>query len=48
MEEFANRIRGYYEDVLDPLAKEFMFRRPPTLGELRRPPQVLLLGNHAS
>ena len=48
MEEFANRIRGYYEDVLDPLAKEFMFRRPPTLGELRRPPQVLLLGNHSS
>ncbi|KAA9005777.1 GTPase [Histidinibacterium aquaticum] len=25
-----------------------MFRRPPTIGELRRPPQVLLLGNHSS
>jgi GTPase SAR1 family protein len=48
MEEFANRIRGYYEDPLDPLAKEFMFRRPPTVGELRRPSQVLLLGNHSS
>jgi len=48
MEKFANRIRGYYEDALDPLAKQFMFRRPPTVGELRRPPQVLLLGNHSS
>ncbi|MGB5834917.1 MAG: dynamin family protein [Thiohalocapsa sp.] len=25
-----------------------MFRRPPTVGELRRPAQVLLLGNHSS
>jgi GTPase SAR1 family protein len=25
-----------------------MFRRPPTVGELGRPPQVLLLGNHSS
>ena len=48
MERFANRIRGYYEDALDPLAEQFMFRRPPTVGELRRPPQVLLLGNHSS
>ncbi len=48
MEKFANEIRGFYDDLLDPLAKEFMFRRPPTVGELRRPPQVLLLGNHSS
>ncbi|WPL16960.1 putative GTPase [Thiorhodovibrio winogradskyi] len=48
MGEFANRIRDYYEDPLAPLAKQFMFRRPPTVGELRRPPQVLLLGNHSS
>ncbi len=48
MEEFANRIRGYYDDPLDPLAEQFLFRRPPTVGELRRPPQVLLLGNHSS
>jgi hypothetical protein len=46
MEKFANQIRGFYDDLLDPLAKEFMFRRPPTVGELRRPPQVLLLGKH--
>ena len=48
MEAFANRIRDYYEDFLDPLAEQFLFRRPPTVGELRRPPQVLLLGNHSS
>lgn len=48
MEAFANLIRGYYEDVLDPLAEQSLFRRPPTVGELRRPPQVLLLGNHSS
>jgi GTPase SAR1 family protein len=48
MESLANRIRSYYDDLLDPLAKEFMFLRPPTLGELRRQPQVLLLGNHSS
>jgi len=48
MEKFANRIRDYYQDPLDPLAEQFMFRRPPTVGELRRPPQVLLLGNHSS
>jgi hypothetical protein len=48
MEQFADRIREYYQDPLDPLAKQFMFRRPPTVGELRRPPQVLLLGNHSS
>ncbi|MBK1649282.1 dynamin family protein [Rhabdochromatium marinum] len=47
-EEFAHRIRDYYQDPLAPLAKQFMFRRPPTVGELRRPPQVLLLGNHSS
>lgn len=48
MEEFADMIREYYSDPLDPLAKQFMFRRPPTVGELRRPPQVLMLGNHSS
>jgi GTP-binding protein EngB required for normal cell division len=48
MEEFADMIREYYKDPLDPLAKQFMFRRPPTVGELRRPPQVLMLGNHSS
>ncbi len=48
MEEFANRIRDYYQDPLDPLAEQFLFRRPPTMGELRRPTQVLLLGNHSS
>lgn len=48
MEQFAERIRDYYDDPLIPLAKQFMFRRPPTVGELRRPPQVLLLGNHSS
>ena len=48
MEEFASRIRSYYEDPLEPLAEQFLFRRPPTVGELRRPTQVLLLGNHSS
>ncbi|MGY6633519.1 MAG: dynamin family protein [Alkalilacustris sp.] len=48
MEQFADRIREYYTDPLVPLAKAYMFRRPPTVGELRRPPQVLLLGNHSS
>jgi len=48
MEQYAERIREYYNDPLVPLAKQFMFRRPPTVGELRRPPQVLLLGNHSS
>jgi hypothetical protein len=48
MEQFADRIREYYNDPLVPLATQFMFRRPPTVGELRRPPQVLLLGNHSS
>jgi energy-coupling factor transporter ATP-binding protein EcfA2 len=48
MEEFAGMIREFYSDPLDPLAKQFMYRRPPTVGELRRPPQVLMLGNHSS
>lgn len=48
MENFAERIRGFYNDPLIPLSKQFMFRRPPTIGELQRPPQVLLLGNHSS
>ncbi len=48
MEQFAEKIREYYSDPLDPLAEQFMFRRPPTVGEVRRPPQVLLLGNHSS
>lgn len=48
IEQFAERIRGYYDDPLIPLSKQFMFRRPPTVGELQRPPQVLLLGNHSS
>ena len=48
MEQFTDSIREFYSDPLDPLAKQFMFRRPPTVGELGRPPQVLLLGNHSS
>jgi hypothetical protein len=48
MEQFADRVREFYSDPLEPLAKQFMFRSPPTVGELRRPPQVLLLGNHSS
>lgn len=47
-EQFAERIRSFYADPLIPLSKQFMFRRPPTMGELQRPPQVLLLGNHSS
>ncbi|MEM6441616.1 MAG: dynamin family protein [Pseudomonadota bacterium] len=47
-EHFAETIREFYDDPLDPLADQFMFRRPPTFGELKRPPQVLLLGNHSS
>jgi hypothetical protein len=48
MEQFADRIRDYYADPLAPLSEQFMFRTPPTVGELRRPPLVLLLGNHSS
>lgn len=48
MEQFADRIREYYDDPLVPLSQQFMFRRPPTLGELKRAPTVLLLGNHSS
>ena len=48
MEQFADRIREFYRDPLDPIATQFSFRRPPTVGELQRPPQVLLLGNHSS
>jgi GTP-binding protein EngB required for normal cell division len=48
MQQFADRIRECYRDPLDPIATQFMFRRPPTMGELGRPPQVLLLGNHSS
>ena len=48
MEQFAERIRELYRDPLVPLARQFMFRRPPTVGELGSPPQVLLLGNHSS
>ena len=47
-EYFADKIRAFYGDPLEPLSQQFMFRRPPTIGELRRPPQVLLLGNHSS
>lgn len=48
MEKFASKIRECYRDPLEPLAQQFMFRRPPTVGELQRPPQILLLGNHSS
>jgi hypothetical protein len=48
MEKFADRIRECYRDPLEPIARQFMFRRPPTVGELQRPPQILLLGNHSS
>lgn len=48
IEEFADRIREFYRDPIEPIAERFMYRKPPTIGELRRPPQVLLLGNHSS
>ncbi|MEM1313422.1 MAG: dynamin family protein [Pseudomonadota bacterium] len=48
MEQFADALRDYYGDPLEPLAEQFMFRPPPTPGEMQRPPQVLLLGNHSS
>jgi GTPase SAR1 family protein len=48
VEQFADRIRACYDDPLIPLSRQFRFRNPPTLGELHRPPQVLLLGNHSS
>ncbi|MEM7496964.1 MAG: dynamin family protein [Pseudomonadota bacterium] len=48
MEEFADKIRGFHSDALDPLAEQFIFQRPPTVGELKRPPLVLFLGNHSS
>lgn len=47
-EEFADKIRGYYTDVLDPIAEQFIYQRPPTAGEIKRPPLVLLIGNHSS
>lgn len=48
MEEFSARIRDFYSEAIDPLAEQFIFQRPPTVGEIRRPPLVLLLGNHSS
>ncbi|MEM6906339.1 MAG: dynamin family protein, partial [Pseudomonadota bacterium] len=48
MEEFADKIRDLHAEILDPLAEKFIFQRPPTVGELRRPPLVLFLGNHSS
>lgn len=48
MEEFADKIRDFHSDALDPLAEQFLFQRPPTVGEIRRPPLVLFLGNHSS
>lgn len=48
MEEFADKIRSLYSEALDPLAEKFIFQRPPTVGEIRRPPLVLFLGNHSS
>lgn len=46
--QLADRIREYYTYPLVPLARQFMFKSPPTLGELGGAPQVLLLGNHSS
>ncbi|MEL6481289.1 MAG: dynamin family protein, partial [Pseudomonadota bacterium] len=48
MEEFAEKIRGLYTETLDPLAEQFIFQRPPTVGEIKRPPIVVILGNHSS
>ncbi|MEM9781467.1 MAG: dynamin family protein [Pseudomonadota bacterium] len=48
MEEFADKIRGFYTGALDPIAEQFIFQRPPTAGEIKRPPLVLFLGNHSS
>lgn len=48
MQKFVERIRGFHSEVLDPIAEQFIFQRPPTVGELRRPPIVLFLGNHSS
>ncbi|MEM8820712.1 MAG: dynamin family protein [Pseudomonadota bacterium] len=48
MEDFADKIRDFHEEALDPIAEQFIFQRPPTVGEIRRPPLVFLLGNHSS
>lgn len=48
MEEFADKIRDFHSEALDPLAEQFIFQRPPTVGEIKRPPLVLFLGNHSS
>lgn len=48
VERFAAEIGNHYHELLEPLAEDFLFQRPPTLGELKRPPMVLLLGNHSS
>jgi hypothetical protein len=48
MEEFAARIQDLYTDSLDPIAEQFVYQRPPTAGEINRPPIVLFLGNHSS
>ena len=48
MEEFADKIRTLHSEALDPLAEQFIFQRPPTVGEIKRPPLVLFLGNHSS
>lgn len=48
VERFVTKIKDHYTDTLDPLSEQFLFQRPPTVGELKRPPLVLVLGNHSS
>ncbi|MEM1387040.1 MAG: dynamin family protein [Pseudomonadota bacterium] len=48
VEGFVSKIKDVYASTLDPIAEQFLYQRPPTLGELKRPPLVLVLGNHSS
>ena len=48
VEDLVSKVKGHYDQTLNPIAEQFLFQRPPTFGELNRPPMVLALGNHSS
>ena len=48
LEQVESDAAQLYERTLTPIAARFGFERPPAATETKRPPTVLLLGNHSS
>lgn len=43
-----SEVKHYYDDVLAPMARKYLFELPRHKGHLKEKPTVLVLGNHSS